>query len=170
MKLNTHEEVLSLLGTDYVPTGSDATSLDTTISQFEDDLKAIDTRVQELTHEIALLNDRKIETEEKIKLAKGLQAPIRRVPPEILGEIFIYVLHIWSLPYQETDSLPFDDITISSPPLLLFRVCRKWRRIAMYTPGLFTILPLKTRPSLNPLKVFPKWLEWSGSLPLNVSL
>ncbi|KIM45534.1 hypothetical protein M413DRAFT_343054 [Hebeloma cylindrosporum] len=59
-------------------------------------------------------------------------------------------------------------------PLKLGSVCRKWRQLAWATPGLWTTLYIRIKPSMPPstaellLDLIREWLGRSGVLPLTV--
>uniref|UniRef100_A0A8H7Y4R5 F-box domain-containing protein n=1 Tax=Psilocybe cubensis TaxID=181762 RepID=A0A8H7Y4R5_PSICU len=59
----------------------------------------------------------------------NLLSPLRRIPTEILVEIFYHVLEV-----------PADPL-YNSPPWKLGHICRLWRRIALDTPWLWAALP-----------------------------
>ncbi|KAJ7739686.1 hypothetical protein DFH07DRAFT_892367, partial [Mycena maculata] len=57
-------------------------------------------------------------------------APIRRIPPELLAEVF---MHSVDLEARAAHTHP-NPIT---PPLILGEICREWRAIALSTPRLW---------------------------------
>ncbi|KAF8879719.1 hypothetical protein BD779DRAFT_1551158, partial [Infundibulicybe gibba] len=67
------------------------------------------------------------------------------LPPEIISDIFVHCLP-WIHPVQR-GSYPFQNtrpqiaFDLCDAPLLLTRVCRRWRLIAEATPTLWTRLP-----------------------------
>ncbi|KIJ53669.1 hypothetical protein M422DRAFT_64614 [Sphaerobolus stellatus SS14] len=103
-----------------------------------------------------------------IQLLKGLLAPIRRLPIEILGRIFVHCIEgdAFESTFPEFDN----DISWDTAPLLFFRVCHTWHEVALKTPQLYTNITLENDLTVDPLKVIPIWLKRSGSLSLNISL
>ncbi len=106
-------------------------------------------------------------------------APVNRLPYEIIGAIFMHCLSKGEFKWPHIDNAP----------LLLCRVCRIWRLVAIMTPGLWTslmiVLPPKTTPGIwmflmnyiqpqTNLHAFaygvPTWLSRSGILPLSVRM
>ena len=131
----------------------------------------VDERIRILEQELEALKERKLSLQSKAEWATDLLAPIRRVPPEILGEIFTHASYIQDTTYyQRFYDFPVQDIDSNVSPLVLLRVCRRWNRIALQTPSLFTQLILSGRSSVDPQKIIPLWLERSGCLPLEVYL
>ncbi|KAL1728745.1 hypothetical protein EV714DRAFT_214483 [Schizophyllum commune] len=127
--------------------------------------------VQDLWHEIGTLWDRleylKEETErwEEIRQCQAAYlAPIRRLPVEVLSEIFKICCG---------DGSPIDITKRSCPPLMLSSVCKIWRDVMHGTPGIWadfkipesSSYPVLHLPSqiLNRLGLF---LANSGNLPL----
>jgi hypothetical protein len=87
-------------------------------------------------------------------------APIRRLPCEILGNIFVHCL-------DGTFIVPH----INDAPLLLGRVCRAWRRVTIFTPLLWTsvLVQLPPKTTLESLQFgLHCWLLRSGALPLTI--
>ncbi|KAL1745079.1 hypothetical protein HDZ31DRAFT_73813 [Schizophyllum fasciatum] len=83
-------------------------------------------------------------------------APVRRLPPEILQEIFLYEYHAQSLPDREHRRPGLFVLTIAS-------VCKRWRDVATHTPALHDRILLRRN---YPLVCWR--LEHSGTLPLNI--
>ncbi|KIJ15882.1 hypothetical protein PAXINDRAFT_11459 [Paxillus involutus ATCC 200175] len=88
---------------------------------------------------------------------------IRRLPPEILGEIFIQCLP------------PHPHIKPSSraAPLLLTRICRGWRQVAFSTPRLWCSLELwwPRLPRIQQESQFyHHWLSRARSCPLSLAV
>ncbi|KAF8528517.1 hypothetical protein BU17DRAFT_16876, partial [Hysterangium stoloniferum] len=86
----------------------------------------------------------------------ALLLPVRKLPPETLGLIFIQCL-----PDEESNGL---STSVLDVPLLLMRVCRRWSNIARSTPQLWTtfhdcILQWSQQ-------FLPMWLKNSGCLPV----
>ncbi|KAF9484368.1 hypothetical protein BDN70DRAFT_872639 [Pholiota conissans] len=105
-----------------------------------------------------------------------LLCPIRRLPPEVLTEIFIH-----SLP-QKQYILPGDE----GSPLRLMRVCTEWWKVCVSSPQLWSSLEL-VRPSATNVRhespvehpedgdifrisCINLWLSRSGDLPLSLSI
>ncbi|KAF8650054.1 hypothetical protein AX16_005444 [Volvariella volvacea WC 439] len=104
----------------------------------------------------------------------ALIAPIRRLPHDILREIFI-------------QCLPTDDFALmktSEAPLLLGRVCSAWRQVALVTPRLWQSMHIpytnafeQTSSAIAAFKTawrsrldgISLWLSRSGTLPLSIS-
>jgi hypothetical protein len=89
-------------------------------------------------------------------------SPVRRLPPEVLGEIFLHCLpggaFVTPAPLQ--------------PPLLLANVCTMWRSIALSTAGLWSSVAVKVsgfdvHPHTDLVKL---WVERSGTHPMSFQI
>ena len=92
-------------------------------------------------------------------------APIRKLPPEILGKIFIECIPSWV--HERPPS--FDNGM--HPQLIraqLGRVCQLWNAILNNEPAVWATLALDNR--LPALEIFSLWIKRSKSHPLDVSL
>ncbi|KAG2754959.1 hypothetical protein P692DRAFT_20770968, partial [Suillus brevipes Sb2] len=101
-----------------------------------------------------------------VKLHEGLGPAISRLPVELLSEIFVYTL------------LPFDEFLLPSklrPPMLLTRICRRWREVAVGTPNLWCRVfsgPMSSHHRHRKREAFcyNTWLKRSRELPLSLAL
>ncbi|KAJ7019861.1 hypothetical protein C8F04DRAFT_324968 [Mycena alexandri] len=93
--------------------------------------------------------------------------PVLTLPPEIVSEIFLKFLPIYP-------GIPPLSGVLS--PLLLCRICRQWREIALSTPALWNTIRMDiTRPwdddkAAAQLELVRAWLSRSGDYPLSITL
>jgi len=95
---------------------------------------------------------------------RSLLSPIRRLPIEILGEIF--QLACTYLPMQ-------DSISLSSAPLLFTHVCSTWRSVAISKTSLWSFIAVRiadpvSNTSKGLLLLVELWLQRSGTSPLRL--
>ncbi|KAL0568736.1 hypothetical protein V5O48_013245 [Marasmius crinis-equi] len=154
-----------ILGTNYKPTTTESA----TIHRFLEAPKAELSSIQE---KLAKLQARSDQLELLIDQHRALTSPMRRMPNDILREIFVRCLPI--------DALPARDLL--EAPLLLTTICRLWREVAITTPTLWNSidiqLPTVLRHELlddtfeglveRRFEGTRLWLERSGSLPLSI--
>jgi len=170
-----HDRLFTLLQTNYYPTQLEEASLNDAISKYEEESKQLDQSVADLRAQIVDSKARKVKVTLMLKTAKGVLAPIRRIPEEVLGEVFYWCTQTpalssdnfftswpgWEIPIPSTDA-----------PFSLLRVCHLWRRITLRTPKLFTgiYLPFdyKSDKYGSPLMLGRMYLSQSGTLPLEV--
>ncbi|KAJ3538222.1 hypothetical protein NMY22_g5252 [Coprinellus aureogranulatus] len=92
-----------------------------------------------------------------------LLSPARKLPDDIYREIFL-----WCLPPPSRHRR----VDRRSAPLLLTRVCRRWREIAYATPRLWTHLSLRYQEPTRRLSnthFVQEWVRRSGALPISVT-
>jgi len=91
---------------------------------------------------------------------RSLLSPIRVLPLELLGEIFIHCCDAPSV------------ISLSEAPLLVTHVCSSWRAIAIHKPEMWSSLKLGpdqfARKSHGLFHLAKLWLERSGNCPLRL--
>ncbi|KAF8734893.1 hypothetical protein RHS02_06719, partial [Rhizoctonia solani] len=109
--------------------------------------------IKEAHERLAALQAKKNIQQKRIENARAMLSPIRSMPPELLGNVFIYAF--------EAD------------PLVAWRlaaVCSAWRRQALSTCHIWTRLHVKTNARTDP-ELFRLWLERSGNtLPLDIEI
>lgn len=100
------------------------------------------------THESALFN------------LTSLSAPYRRIPPEIIGEIFMYCI-----PEEEFDNAPDLDVWLNLFQIFT-QVCRLWSDIAKNHPMIWKYLDLelKAQGSKKAIYILKKW---TFTMPIN---
>ena len=148
----------SILSTDFAPCGQQAVIIRAQIASQQSQFNALSSELDILLHHAQELREQIGRIEGTLRINEGLLSPSRRVAPEILGQIFLYCL-------------PTGDIVTTNPgcaPLLVFHVCRRWRRIAGQTPRLWERLHLGRDFSHEPRTLVPLWLKNSGTLPLDI--
>ncbi|KAJ7340874.1 hypothetical protein DFH08DRAFT_245881 [Mycena albidolilacea] len=121
------------------------------------EIKRLQAMVGELAEKRGHLND-------FIDPHVALLSPARRLPQDVMEEIFVA-------------ALPSDRNAIMSSaesPLLLCHVCRTWRAIALSTPRLWGSLHVVVPKNISALSRINgatiTWLSRSGVLPLSISL
>ncbi|KAK7449771.1 hypothetical protein VKT23_013246 [Stygiomarasmius scandens] len=159
----------ALLDTNYCASPADVEEIDTFLAQPESQLHALDSEIEQLRNQLRDHLCRRNGLSSYISSHRALMAPIRRLPPEVLSEIFIQCL--------PTDYNPTRSLT--EAPLLLTRVCQSWREICFSTPRLWSALHIyiphvHAARFCNTLasrtKGVQSWLSHSGDTPLSLSL
>ncbi|KAE9405928.1 hypothetical protein BT96DRAFT_934446 [Gymnopus androsaceus JB14] len=137
--------------------------LQTRISEEEAFVQTLESRMDELRAQISGLTFQKDTKLVEIALLRNVLAPVRRVPLEILTEIF------------ELSCLPkfnLYDSDLVPDMFMLTSVCAAWRKAAHTTPQLWSTLCI----SLEKLVLGPEfiwvedWIIRSQMLPLNLYL
>jgi hypothetical protein len=130
-KLQRIEEldILSKLRHGYMVTNTEKETLLALAAGIEDEANAVDAEIARL-----------IGSRDKLRKAAGqatsLVAPIRRLPPEILVEIFVLT---YSTTYFECNSQLAERAGDCGVPMMLAgKVCSSWRQLVLTTPSLWS--------------------------------
>lgn len=140
------------------------------IEEHEHQLATIQDQVEHLKKRLADMEHRQVQTKDTLVKLHATLAPIKRLPPELLSEIFEQCLDVgnprvlFSMTARNKEA-----------PLLLGYVCRSWRAIAHATPRLWRDMFVNVcdgrysdKLRRDALPVLQTWLAHSGSLPLNL--
>ncbi|KAF7330116.1 NAD(P)-binding protein [Mycena sanguinolenta] len=122
-----------------------------------------------------------IELRRRSERHKAIVAPIRRIPPEIMAEVFCALTAIEAEPSRCSSLYDFvddasllakaDELTGPDPhkaPLIFCQVSRQWRAIALSTPRLWNCVSLDCTYGRTSIFLCDMWLKRSGSLPLSI--
>jgi hypothetical protein len=93
---------------------------------------------------------------------RAILAPVRRLPSEILGEVFSLCLH-----HRWQDRV-FD---VREAPLLISQVCVGWRDAALSNAKLWSTISIVLQDSVeSELALVETWLDRAGGHPLSIRL
>ncbi|KAJ7583304.1 hypothetical protein C8J56DRAFT_953604 [Mycena floridula] len=150
-----HLEIPEMLASSSLPTEAERAH----IKQF------LDTSNDEISRLTAVIDKLVLEREalqRNVASYKAILAPIRLLNDDILREIFIHCLSVNKA------------AVITDAPLLLGRICRSWRELALSTPALWASIRVDFSHFLD----FPRaqqlcqeaqiWLARSGTCPLTI--
>ncbi|KAJ6459678.1 hypothetical protein C8R45DRAFT_1030705 [Mycena sanguinolenta] len=151
------------LKTNYTPSSEEMKFLRDVLATPTERLSQIQGQIEVLDLVIGQLKAEQYSIQSVIDPHKALMSPMRRIPDDILREIFLACLpteHVATIDNREA-------------PLLLARICRRWRALAHSIPLLWAsihIPPLQSNllPKLRP--VIEQWLERSGARPLKIDV
>ncbi|KAJ3503163.1 hypothetical protein NMY22_g18345 [Coprinellus aureogranulatus] len=138
--------------------------------KLEQDIKASQEETERLIKEKAALL-------KKMKAARSAASWIRRMPTEIMEAIFLYA---------RGPTPGFASLRICDAPLVLLRVCRLWREIAVNTPKLWSSMNISIPANIGKLRPgirlqderkriafeveVDRWLQRSASQPLSIRM
>ncbi|KAJ7048335.1 hypothetical protein C8F01DRAFT_117819 [Mycena amicta] len=108
---------------------------------------------------------RRQENQDDIDALVAVFAPIRRVPDDLLTEIFL-----WCIDIEQANDLSYSTLHSWRCPVLLTHVCAYWRRIALLTPLLWTRVWFLTPAPLANIEALTIVLHRSNNAPLWVNL
>ncbi|KAJ7141717.1 hypothetical protein C8R43DRAFT_1017064 [Mycena crocata] len=143
------------LYTSYVPSDSE-------VEHIKRHLEAPFSEVSRLESLIRDLSAQREKLVEYISAHEALISPMRRLPQDVVQEIFVACL-----PTHRNAVM-----SAREAPLLLARVCSAWRTLAMTTPALWATLhiPLEYILDWGVTGPMAEWLERSGKRPLSLSI
>ncbi|KAJ7657786.1 hypothetical protein DFH06DRAFT_1197148 [Mycena polygramma] len=165
------------LGTNFCPTDQELLEIQALLAEPTLRMKHLDDEIADLQKAIDKLAQERDGLGAFVKAHKALISPVRRLPLDIIQEIFLACLPT----YRNCV------MSAKEPPVLLGRICSSWRAISLSTPRLWTKIHL-VRPSRPPsdsgsdeiqlfekilsqrLETFKDWLLRSGECALSISL
>lgn len=155
------------MGTNDVPSFHEGLEISAIISQKEFEQEQMISKIGSARDALEKLLREHYELQQVIEAHRTLLAPIRRVFPEILGEIFLRCL-----PDDWESFEPF----YLKPPIIFTRVCSTWRAVALSTPRLwcsiFDYVSHRRIPIFGGVvdETSETWLQLSRNCPLSITL
>ncbi|KAJ7796600.1 hypothetical protein B0H14DRAFT_3887487 [Mycena olivaceomarginata] len=162
------------LGTNYCPKDNEVLEIQALLVEPTLRLKNLDNEIAELQKAIDKLVEERDGLEVYVDAHKALISPARRLPLDIIQEIFVACI-----PKHRNCVM-----SASEAPVLLGRICSSWRALSLTTPRLWaslhivepprerygspnTVVDEKVAQRLDTMKM---WLGRSGQCPLSISL
>jgi hypothetical protein len=114
-------------------------------------LARLESELKETEANDGRLRERITEIEKEAQTRRAWISPERKLPKEMLGEIFVFhVMQDWKAPLIDSS------------------VCKRWRSAALSTPRLWSYLRLPD-PSL-PEELTSMWIKRAGTVPLHIHI
>ncbi|KAJ2919834.1 hypothetical protein MD484_g604, partial [Candolleomyces efflorescens] len=158
----------SILGTNHVPTERECDMITEFLLMPQAQLAELQAKIMEQEVILQKLKAQCKDLRDNINAHRAIISLIRRLPDDILREIFVYCL-----PPNRTAGM-----CATEPPLLLAHVCERWRRVAMSTPRLWSSLRIPAyreeaqvsegKLDLRKQRIM-QWIDRTGSVPLSLS-
>ncbi|THU96185.1 hypothetical protein K435DRAFT_664919, partial [Dendrothele bispora CBS 962.96] len=162
----------SVLHTNHVPSPSEITEIRDLLRAPEQELMQIDAEIAKLQSQVAKLQSRRVILDTFVTAHRALLSPIRRIPNEILAEVFVMCL-----PQSVQSSIYYPSTGVDKAPLIFTRVCKTWRTVSLSTPRLWCQLSFHIPHDLTNVELWQAqqhgidlWLQRSGDLPLSLSI
>ncbi|KAJ7157197.1 hypothetical protein C8R46DRAFT_1165600 [Mycena filopes] len=158
------------LGTNYCPLDEELSQIHGLLVEPLSRLKELDGQIADLQRAMDELEAERDAVEAFIAPHKALISPVRRLPLDIIQEIFVACL-----PTHRNCVM-----SAVEAPVLLGRICSAWRAISITTPRLWSRLHIVEPEPLGPdgildekvaqrLETTKTWLDRSGQCPLSIS-
>ncbi|KAF7346633.1 F-box domain-containing protein [Mycena sanguinolenta] len=136
--LNPSPDILRLVNSNDAPLDSDISCVQQLISDAEDRLHALDEHILSLQTTLAQLVQRRSEITDSLCGHRAILSPVRRVPPELICEIFDFAT-------AENRGSPRD-----RPPWWVGFISRPWRYYALGYPALWSSLTVPASKRFRP--------------------
>ncbi|KAJ7691978.1 hypothetical protein B0H17DRAFT_551689 [Mycena rosella] len=152
-----------LLNSNEVPTESDVLMVKSEISETDERLVCLDDQILRLRDRLKELEEEHVALSSYRAQHYGIISPLRRMPSEVLGEIFLCTLPSVHARGRTTLS--------NSPwriPWLLSQISGRWRAIVLSTPSLWSLVVLDfSRANANPLSMVKTQIARAQSLKVH---
>ncbi|KAJ7088540.1 hypothetical protein C8R43DRAFT_1050702 [Mycena crocata] len=125
----------ALFGSNDAPLPTQTILVREIVQNKEAELSALENAISELQASLQSLQDKRAELASEIRQCNGILSPVRQLPTEIIGEIFLYFVPILHPTIQRSRV---------DPPWKLGHICRLWRGIALSLVQLWAVLDIGT--------------------------
>ncbi|KAJ7648178.1 hypothetical protein DFH06DRAFT_1476267 [Mycena polygramma] len=125
----------ALLNSNQVPLGPDVAIFKSTISKIDEHMAELDAEIERLQERMRELQDERALLSHYRDRNHGVLSPVRRIPPEVLGEIFSWTGR---------------KMRMKDSPWLFTHVSQYWRTVAVSDSTLWSLVATKYQPETNP--------------------
>ncbi|KAF7336857.1 F-box domain-containing protein [Mycena venus] len=122
----------ALLNTNEIPEGSEIPFILSVVSETDSRLASLDDAISKLRAQLEPLEKARASLLSYRTQNNAILSPLRKMPPELLGEIFS-----WTLP-SFSDELDRRQSNLAESPWVLTHVSSSWRAVAHSTPSLWS--------------------------------
>ncbi|KAJ7114047.1 hypothetical protein C8R44DRAFT_984599 [Mycena epipterygia] len=126
----------SLLNTNEVPQDSDITYVKSVVSKIRLRLAHVDNEILRLRDQLKAMEEERTLLSLSLAQNSAILSPLRRMPPEVLCEIFS-----WTLP-TTIEAVVRGRLDVTDSPWVLGYICSRWRAIALSFPSLWALVAI----------------------------
>ncbi|KAJ6458417.1 hypothetical protein C8R47DRAFT_149694 [Mycena vitilis] len=138
-----------LLNSNELPEEHEEASIRSFASSAATRLVLLDDEIRQLWDQLEqLMSERDSVSSFHVK-TRAILSPLRRMPSEILSEIFR-----WTLPAAR-DAPQRRGFRAMESPWVLTHVCRRWRSVSIPDPSLWSFVPIGYGPEMDPSSAYP---------------
>lgn len=130
------------LHSSFVPSAEAELALQSSISDLHSTITTVDDEINRLRASLASLEGYRTDLHEHLTLRRAVLSPIRRLPAEILGEIFLFAAEGCSMVWPRPTGTRADE---DAMPWLLGKICSFWRSVALSLPKLWVEIHLTVK-------------------------
>ncbi|KAJ7614728.1 hypothetical protein DFH06DRAFT_1368100, partial [Mycena polygramma] len=153
----------NILHTNITPSDAESRIIRNLVRSWRKELAQSTEEIDRLQFLIDEATRKRDELKQFIDAHLALVSPVRRLPGDIIREIFMATL----------SSTRNSAMSSKEAPLLLCQICQSWRLIALCTPRLWASIHIVI-PNTTRLQQFMDnaiaWLDRSGTVPLDISM
>ncbi|KAJ7161825.1 hypothetical protein C8R43DRAFT_991535 [Mycena crocata] len=143
------------LGTNYCPSDEEVADIQALIFESSPQLNSLTDEIAAMQRSIDKLTKERDSLAAYLEAHKALLSPIRRIPLDIIQEIFIAC----------TPAHRNCVMSAKEAPVLLGRICSSWRCISLSTPRLWSRLHIVARFLMEYVFAMGRLRNWAGALP-----
>ncbi|KAK0487187.1 hypothetical protein IW261DRAFT_1589638 [Armillaria novae-zelandiae] len=161
--------VSDILGTNHAPNEHDCSVIQMSLSEQERLLEQVQAQKADLEQQLLVVTQRETQIIKSVADHRTLlrASPIRSLPAELLGEVFL--AHC-----AESDLNNSSGATFRKSRLLLLWVCSRWRAVALSMPRIWVAVSVdctfyRTEGAMSWISVLERWISSSGRLPLSIA-
>jgi hypothetical protein len=162
------ERLRDILASNLMPSEPEIHSIHRAMAQLRGDVHAIQEEYSALEARLRSLKIQELDKLREIRLYSSTLSPVRRLPPELLSQIF----EEYNL--EDKDFFLPDRFRVRNGPWFLRDVCSRWRAVADSNQALWADIFIEgdhdSMPPSASLLLIQKGLELSGNGPLFVQL
>ncbi|KAJ7926204.1 hypothetical protein B0H13DRAFT_1466506, partial [Mycena leptocephala] len=164
-----NQELMEVLRSSSIP--HDPSHYHSAISTFTTTLGRYDSEIQKLQETLQMMLSDRTKLQKYVDGWRSAVSPVRRLPPEILCEIFASFSSPMEYPLDSEEEL---DNLAKSKLLQISHVCVRWRSVIMDTPGLWSDIAVDayrwTPESDRFMQLLKLCLERGARHPLTLSV
>ncbi|KAJ7607887.1 hypothetical protein FB45DRAFT_947178 [Roridomyces roridus] len=152
----------TLLHSNEPPNWPEIPAIQAATLETEQRLASLEEEIQRLQNRLLQLDTERTRLREHHNRNKNILSPLRRMPSEMLSEIFL-----WTLPAID-EGMFREKFDVGSVPWVLTHVCSRWRAVAISTPCLWSlVMVLYPRDLVCPLAALEVQIQRSPMLKVH---
>ncbi|KAJ7693336.1 hypothetical protein B0H17DRAFT_1059790 [Mycena rosella] len=160
--LGTLARHLELMNTNAPPEGPELSFIRSVVSKTESRLAYLDGQIFRHRDRLRELEEERAALWRYHTPNKAILSPLRRMPPEVLAEIFL-----WTLPTLQT-AFDRSAFGVKRSPWLLTQISSRWRAVAVSTPALWShVIVACDHEHANPLSIVKSQIERAQKLKIH---
>ncbi|KAF7366676.1 ABC protein [Mycena sanguinolenta] len=149
----------TLLNTNEPPEDSEMIFIRSVVSKTTTRLTRLDDEISKLHEKLKQLEDERTALLSYRTRNTAILSPLRRMPPEVLAEIFS-----WTLPSKVDDAWNIGSDTTQSP-WLLTRISSRWRAVCLSTTSLWSQIAIDYGPPTCTKTIHWPWSKLKSTAP-----